>query len=79
MVKRYKHGVHIRNGVNTVQKNGNKNDVPSVNTTCYAFDCVVCKFVNTGPASIDWKVGVDNVDSLRCGGCGAGAFEMVVN
>ena len=43
---------------------------------CYAFACVVCNFKNSGWGihSLKWELGVNNVDSLRCGGCGAGAF-----
>ena len=44
---------------------------------CYAFDCVVCFHANREDCR--WIEGVNNVDSLRCNGCGADAFEMVAN
>ena len=35
--------------------------------------------VAAGRPDRDWKVGVKDVESMRCGGCGAGAFQMLDN
>ena len=47
---------------------------------CYAFACKACGHHNYDyhgfEGRVSWKAALCNVDSLKCSGCGAGAFEM---